>query len=167
MKNSKQKISRSVSFVKQGSRTSYTFICAGTRSSYLGFWALCLSWNILYLGFPMNTNWFSKIYSTHYSQEPCITRMLLIYFHTLPCRLCKQITNKHVHVVCTDKPSSAEEPPSTKCGKITRIWAEIASCCLAPCMCFWGPGCRSAACREMRLWTRHIALKWPVAQSVV
>lgn len=95
--------------------SSYAFIIVDTtilttpHSILILDYSALVERNILYLRFHMNTNYFSKIYSAHYSQEFCITWMLLIYFHILTSCLFKLKSNGSVHAVCLDELFKAEE----------------------------------------------------------
>lgn len=75
------------------------------------------------------------LYSTHFSQEFCITWMLLLYFPILNCCLFKQI-NIYVHVVSLTSCSKLKYFHGVVCGNLLEIVTEIVCNCLTLCMHF-------------------------------
>lgn len=125
--------------------------------------------NILYHGFRMNTNYFSKIYITHYSQEFCITWMLLIYFLILNCCLFKQITNiyMYVHALSLDKLRQAVAFSLYSVWKIALGYSWNCLQLSESVHALWDKMCLSDCMRRYNFWMLHILPKWLLAQSVV
>lgn len=105
---------------------------------YVSYRPRCFSWEKYFISwFSYEYKLFLKdLYSTHSSQEFCITWMLLIYFHILNCCLFKQIIT-NVHVVNLDKLFKAQVLSQYCVWKIIVTVTEIICNCLSLCMHFW------------------------------
>lgn len=124
-------------------------------SQYVSFKSLCFRWEKCFISwFSYEYKLFLKdLYSTHYSQEFCITWMLLIYFLILNRCLFKQISNIYVHAVCLDKLFQAVALSQYSVWKTARRSSRHSLRCLSLCTPF------SIKCCWVTAWW-HAASEW-------